>query len=78
MNTKDDASELFQLLINCDVFRISYENFGSTIFNYEDELELQNKIIKFRRFNQEQIPPAKPIIDDLVNFIHHSANNFFK
>lgn len=50
----------------CDVCRISYENFGSTIFNYENELEVQNKISLFQNFSRENIPETKPLVTDLV------------
>lgn len=50
----------------CDINRISHENFSSTVFNFEEEMELKNKITKFNEFNYTQIPKNRPIISDLV------------
>ena len=50
----------------CDIMRISHENFSSTVFNFDEEMELKNKITKFNDFNYSQIPKTKPLVNDLV------------
>lgn len=54
------------MLIKCDVSRLTHQNFTSTISCIEEEINLHNKINKFSDFNNSQIPPERPLLNEFV------------
>ncbi len=63
----DDATELMDYLTNLNVWDIRTNFLRSTIFDFDSQFELTEKINKFSEFSKNQVPKSNFLMNEIQN-----------
>jgi hypothetical protein len=69
----DDATELMDYLTNLNIWDMRTNFLRSTIFDFEGQFELTEKINKFSEFSKNQVPKSNFLMNEIKNSEVHST-----